>query len=79
MSPLAFTCLIVSAAVHAAAWVALERDDRSEAAEQQALASLGMPSEEVLALCGTLTGDPATPLRINHALTATGQWLEVTP
>ncbi len=45
--------------------------------EAQALATLRRPSKDIVALCGTLTGDAARPLRITHALTAEHHWLEL--
>jgi hypothetical protein len=61
-----------------AALVPIAVDRAFVAEEQAALAALGLPASELIALCGTLTEDPVRPLEIRHALTARGQWLGVT-
>jgi hypothetical protein len=60
-----------------AALVPLEVDREFREAETAALAGIGRPPDQVVALCGALTGDRDHPLHIGHALTTDGQWLEV--
>ncbi len=60
-----------------AALVPIVIDHAFRGEESAALATLGRPADEVLALCGALTGDASRPLRITHALTADNIWVEL--
>jgi len=62
-----------------AALVPLAVDRTFREAETAALAGIGRPADQIVALCGVLCDDRDHPLRIRQALLTDGQWLEVSP